>query len=127
MKDKHTCGQKMARNGPTMVIYKGTFVSNQSLNGKMRIPNYTMQYRNRSRGWINIFRKGCFLSIYTSMTGFHKIFNYDKGPSQKSPVFKHRNYVFYTIFWKRHLFPFHLPMKHIIEATFLVNYHTTYS
>ena len=56
------------------------------------------------------------------MTGFHKIFNYDKGPSQKSPVFKHRNYVFYTIFWKRHLFPFHLPMKHIIEATFLVNY-----
>ena len=56
------------------------------------------------------------------MTGIHKIFNYDKGPSQKSPFFKHRTHVFYIIFWKRHLFPFHLPMKHIIEATFLVNY-----
>ena len=39
VKDKHTVGKKMARNGPTMVIYKGTFVSNQSLNGNMRIPN----------------------------------------------------------------------------------------
>ena len=31
MKDEHTYGKKMARNGPTTVIYKGTFVSNQSL------------------------------------------------------------------------------------------------
>ena len=31
MKDEHTYGEKMARNGRTKVIYKGTFISNQSL------------------------------------------------------------------------------------------------
>ena len=31
VKDAHTYGKEMARNGPTMVIYKGTFISNQSL------------------------------------------------------------------------------------------------
>ena len=31
MKGKHTYGKTMARNGPTTVIYKGTFVSNHSL------------------------------------------------------------------------------------------------
>ena len=31
VKDKHTHGKKMARKGRTKVIYKGTFVSNQSL------------------------------------------------------------------------------------------------
>ena len=31
MKDKHTNGKKMARNGRNTVIYKGTFVSNHSL------------------------------------------------------------------------------------------------
>ena len=31
MKDEHTYGKKMARNGLTKVIYKGTFVSIQSL------------------------------------------------------------------------------------------------
>ena len=31
MKDEHTDGKKMARNGRNMVIYKGTFVSNHSL------------------------------------------------------------------------------------------------
>ena len=31
MKDEHTYCEKMARNGRNMVIYKGTFVSNQSL------------------------------------------------------------------------------------------------
>ena len=31
MKDEHTYGKKMARNGRTKVIYKGTFVSIQSL------------------------------------------------------------------------------------------------
>ena len=31
MKDKHTHGKKMARKGRTKVIYKGTFVSEQSL------------------------------------------------------------------------------------------------
>ena len=31
MKDEHKYGEKMARNGRTKVIYKGTFVSNQSL------------------------------------------------------------------------------------------------
>ena len=31
VKDEHRYGKKMARNGPTTVIYKGTFVSNQSL------------------------------------------------------------------------------------------------
>ena len=31
MKDKHTYGKKMARQGRTKVIYKGTFVSKQSL------------------------------------------------------------------------------------------------
>ena len=31
VKDEHTYGKKMARNGPKTVIYKGTFVSNQSL------------------------------------------------------------------------------------------------
>ena len=32
VKDEHTYGKKMARNGCTKVIYKGTFISNQSLN-----------------------------------------------------------------------------------------------
>ena len=31
MEDKHTNGKKMARNGRTKVIYKGTFVSIQTL------------------------------------------------------------------------------------------------
>ena len=31
MKDEHTYGKKMAREGRTKVIYKGTFVSKQSL------------------------------------------------------------------------------------------------
>ena len=31
MKDSHTYGQKMARNGRTKVIYKGTFISIQTL------------------------------------------------------------------------------------------------
>ena len=31
MKDEHTYGKKMARKGCTKVIYKGTFVSEQSL------------------------------------------------------------------------------------------------
>ena len=31
MKDKHTYGGKMARNGGTKVIYKGTFISDQPL------------------------------------------------------------------------------------------------
>ena len=31
MKDKHTYGEKMAGNGRKKVIYKGTFVSKQSL------------------------------------------------------------------------------------------------
>ena len=31
MEDEHTYSKKMARNGPTTVIYKGTFVSNHSL------------------------------------------------------------------------------------------------
>ena len=31
MKDEHTYGKKMARNGCTWVIYKGTFVSIQTL------------------------------------------------------------------------------------------------
>ena len=33
MKDEHTNGKKMARNGRNTVIYKGTFVSNPSLGG----------------------------------------------------------------------------------------------
>ena len=32
MKDEHTYSEKMARIGRNTVIYKGTFVSNQSLN-----------------------------------------------------------------------------------------------
>ena len=32
VKDKHIHGKKMARKGRTKVIYKGTFVSEQSLN-----------------------------------------------------------------------------------------------
>ena len=31
VKDKHTYGKKMARKGRTKVIYKGTFISKQSL------------------------------------------------------------------------------------------------
>ena len=31
MKDKHIYGEKMARKGRTKVIYKGTFISKQSL------------------------------------------------------------------------------------------------
>ena len=31
MKDEHTHGKKMARNGRTKVIYKGAFISKQSL------------------------------------------------------------------------------------------------
>ena len=31
MKDEHTNGKEMARNGRNKVIYKGTFVSNHSL------------------------------------------------------------------------------------------------
>jgi hypothetical protein len=31
VKDEHTYGKKMARKGHTKVIYKGTFVSKQSL------------------------------------------------------------------------------------------------
>ena len=31
VKDEHTYGKKMARKGRTKVIYKGTFVSKQSL------------------------------------------------------------------------------------------------
>ena len=34
MKDEHTYGKKMARNGRTKVIYKGTFVSIQTLEAK---------------------------------------------------------------------------------------------
>ena len=32
VKDEHTCGKKMARKGRTKVIYKGTFISDRSLN-----------------------------------------------------------------------------------------------
>jgi hypothetical protein len=32
VKDEHTYCKKMARNGHNIVIYKGTFISNQSLN-----------------------------------------------------------------------------------------------
>ena len=31
MKDTHTYGKKMARNGRTKVIYKGTFICKQTL------------------------------------------------------------------------------------------------
>ena len=31
VKDKHTYGEKMARKGRTKVIYKGTFISKQSI------------------------------------------------------------------------------------------------
>ena len=31
MKDKHTYGKKIARKGHTKVIYKGTFISERSL------------------------------------------------------------------------------------------------
>ena len=31
VENEHTYSKKMARNGPTTVIYKGTFISNQSL------------------------------------------------------------------------------------------------
>ena len=34
MKDEHTYCKKMARNGRNMVIYKGTFISNHSLEQK---------------------------------------------------------------------------------------------
>ena len=34
MKDEHTYDKKMARKGCTKVIYKGTFVSEQSLSAK---------------------------------------------------------------------------------------------
>ena len=40
VKDKHTYGKKMARNGPTTVIYKGTFVLNQSLSCHYNITEY---------------------------------------------------------------------------------------
>ena len=40
VKDEHTYGKKMARNGPTTVIYKGTFVSNQSLVDYLLIINH---------------------------------------------------------------------------------------
>ena len=33
MKDEHNYGEKMARNGGTKVIYKGTFISDRSLIG----------------------------------------------------------------------------------------------
>ena len=35
VKDEHTYGEEMARIGRPKVIYKGTFVSNQSLLGKV--------------------------------------------------------------------------------------------
>ena len=41
MKDEHTNGKKMARNGLNTVIYKGTFVSNHSLSKK---DNYLIFY-----------------------------------------------------------------------------------
>jgi hypothetical protein len=37
VKDEHTDGEKMARIGRKKVIYKGTFVSNQSLGAEYLI------------------------------------------------------------------------------------------
>ena len=43
MKDEHTYGKKMARNGRTMVIYKGTFISIQTL-----IRNFSIEFQSES-------------------------------------------------------------------------------
>ena len=42
MKDKHTHSEKMARNGRTKVIYKGTFISDRSLSnyGDMNVGGF---------------------------------------------------------------------------------------
>ena len=43
MKDKHRHGKKMVRNGRTKVIYKGTFISDRSLNialNRQKLPNF---------------------------------------------------------------------------------------
>ena len=36
VKDKHSCHEKMARNCPTQVIYEFSFVSNRSLDKKIK-------------------------------------------------------------------------------------------
>ena len=51
MEDEHTNGKKLARNGHNTVIYKGTFVSNQSLlrmhrlGGFSDLPYFQLDYK----------------------------------------------------------------------------------
>ena len=61
MKDNHTYGKKMARKGRTKVIYKGTFVSIQTLNEikSMRILQLKLQLGTfRVQRMMNLDRLG---------------------------------------------------------------------
>ena len=53
MKDEHTYGQKMARKGRTKVIYKGTFISIQTLS--LEIVDF-IQYKKPMVLWSTFFK-----------------------------------------------------------------------
>ena len=59
MKDEHKYGKKMARNGPTTVIYKGTFVSNQSL-----LVNSLKRYQKQMLLGLTVFAVNILKGIY---------------------------------------------------------------
>ena len=50
MKDTHTYGKEMARNGRTKVIYIGTFISIQTL-GVIVVKFATLDHIEVSRNW----------------------------------------------------------------------------
>ena len=53
MKDKHTYGKKMARKGRKKVIYKGTFISIQTLVKKRSSCLYFFQFKT-TKSFVNV-------------------------------------------------------------------------
>ena len=62
MKDEHTYGEKIARYGRTKVIYKGTFISKQSL--LYKIHQKISFYRNFEFSQKFPVKSQIFLQIY---------------------------------------------------------------
>ena len=54
VKDKHTNGKKLARNGRNTIIYKGTFVSNHSLLSQISVVQINSIQDSSNLPWVQI-------------------------------------------------------------------------
>ena len=82
MKDKHTYGEKMARQGRTKVFYKGTFISKQSL---PRQPHKKLREFCDSRNLLTEKANSCKIPMNITYAQIHQLknslfrtFNFDR-------------------------------------------------